>query len=61
MTEYSYKHKGKLGQRLFEYEIYSGVLFKDVHFTVPGSHLFFRDTMIKCLEEPRQSYLYSII
>lgn len=57
MTELSCKHKGKRGQRLLEHEIYSGVLFKDVHFTVSDSHLFFRDTIIKCLEELRQSYL----
>ena len=61
MTELSCKHKGKRGQSLFEHEIYEGVLFTDVHFTVPDSQIFLRDTMIKCLEELRQSYLYSII
>ena len=53
MTELSCKHKGKQGQRLCEHEIYSGVLFTDVHFTAPDSHIIFRDTMIECLEELR--------
>ena len=57
LTELSYKHKGERGQRLFAHEIYSGVLFTDVHFTVPDSQILFRDTMIECLEELTQSYL----
>ena len=57
MTALSCKHKGKRGQRLFEHEVYSGVIFTNVHFTPPDSHIFFRDTMIECLEELRHSYL----
>lgn len=53
----SQKHEGRRGQRLFEHEIYSGVLFTDVHFTVPDSQIFFRDTVIECLEQRKQSYL----
>ena len=57
MTELSYKHKGKRGHRFFEHEIYLGVLFTDVYFTVPDNQMFFRDTVIECLKELRQSYL----
>ena len=57
MTELSCQHKGMRGQGLFEHEIYSGVLFTDVHFTVPDSHIIFYDAVIECLEELWQSYL----